>query len=138
MQFLPDKSSILLISLDISLKLNKLILESITEVWFLSFNQISFFQINLKFKIVFIFIENNRFWFTYNHSDQRVLFELLYKNNYKQVNQSYYVKLEECLCIESKPRRLVLKSGFNIKNIKRTRSIFGEIDFSKRTTKRSL
>ncbi len=134
MEFLPDKSSILLISPDISLKLNKLILESLTEVWFLSFNQISFFQINLKFKIVFIFIENNRFWFTYNHSDQRVLFELLYKNNYKQVNQSYYVKLEECLCIESKPRRLVLKSGFNIKNIKRTRSIFGEIDFSKRAT----
>ncbi len=135
MEFLPDQSGILLISPDISLKLNKLILESLTEIWFLSFNQISFFQINLNYKIVFIYVENNRFWFMYNQTDQRILLELLFINNYKQVNQIYYVKLEECLYIEKKTRQLVLKSGFNIKNIKVIKSIFGKIDFTKRTTK---
>lgn len=91
----------------------------------------------MNFKIVFIYVENNRFWFTYNHSDQRVLFELLFINNYKQVNQLYYVKLEECLYIKKKQRKLVLKSGFNIMNINRTKLIFGEIDFSERKTKRN-
>ncbi len=130
MKILPKQRGLLLFSIDCSKILNKLILKSNYEIWFLPFSDISIFQINLNLAIASIYVDNKRFWFTFTHSEKRLLLELLDKNNYKKVSQFYYAKLEDCLYIDEKTCELVLKNGFSIKNIYRTKLIMGQINFS--------
>ncbi|MCF8253712.1 MAG: hypothetical protein K9H61_00440 [Bacteroidia bacterium] len=123
MKNLPNKKEKLFVLLEFSKKTNRLVIESESAIWFYSFNEISYFQVNIQLSFVVFFIENKRIWLQYAPSEKLDFLKFLQNQNYKLVSEYNYVKIDECKYIAEETSTLVLKNGYKLKNIFNTKTI---------------
>lgn len=77
MQNIPKHDGYLFVKLETSQKVNRLVLNSVTECCFFPFSEILFFQINFILAIVVFCIDNKKMWFQYSHSEKNAFWNFL-------------------------------------------------------------
>jgi hypothetical protein len=131
MQNIPKHDGYLFVKLETSQKVNRLVLNSVTECCFFPFSEILFFQINFILAIVVFCIDNKKMWFQYSHSEKNAFLELLDINKFKLVNKSFYVKIEDCQYIIENTSTMFLKGGYKINDVFKTKKIMKQFQIPK-------
>jgi len=131
MQNIPKHDGYLFVKLETSQKVNRLVLNSVTECCFFPFSEILFFQINFILAIVVFCIDNKKMWFQYTHSEKNAFLELLDINKFKLVNKSFYVKIEDCQYIIENTSTIFLKGGYKINDVFKTKKIMKQFQIPK-------
>ena len=131
MQNIPKYDGYLFVKLETSQKVNRLVLNSVTECCFFPFSEILFFQINFILAIVVFCIDNKKMWFQYSHSEKNAFLELLDINKFKLVNKSFYVKIEDCQYIIENTSTMFLKGGYKINDVFKTKKIMKQFQIPK-------
>lgn len=131
MQNIPKHDGYLFVKLETSQKVNRLVLNSVTECCFFPFSEILFFQINFILAIVVFCIDNKKMWFQYSHSEKNAFLELLDINKFKLVNKSFYVKIEDCHYIIENTSTIFLKGGYKINDVFKTKKIMKQFQIPK-------
>ncbi len=131
MQNIPKHDGYLFVKLETSQKVNRLVLNSVTECCFFPFSEILFFQINFILAIVVFCIDNKKMWFQYSHSEKNAFLELLDINKFKLVNKSFYVKIEDCQYIIENTSTIFLKGGYKINDVFKTKKIMKQFQIPK-------
>jgi hypothetical protein len=131
MENLPKNCGNLFLHLEISKKINRLVLKLETEIWFFSFGEISFFQVNTNLAIVVFFIKNQRIWFQYSQEEKGAFLNLLDKVKYKLASRYNYVKIEECDYLEEETSTLFLKGGYKINGAFKAKTIIEQFKLPK-------
>lgn len=131
MQNIPKHDGYLFVKLETSQKVNRLVLNSVTECCFFPFSEILFFQINFILAIVVFCIDNKKMWFQYSHSEKNAFLELLDINKFKLVNKSFYVKIEDCQYIIENTSTMFLKGGYKINDLFKTKKIMKQFQIPK-------